>query len=112
MLKNGILLVLGVLVLFIFTARASAKTKIIDVIYLTDGSVVVGKITEIIPNQTVKLKTYVLDNSYQGISFLQEPDKGELKIYPFGQIEKMSKVEVKFRNRTTATVRAALLPSI
>ena len=72
----------------------------------------VGEIIEIIPNQTVKLKTHVLDNSYQGIFFLQEPDEGELKIYPFEQIEKMSKIKVKFRNRTTATVRAALLPSI
>ena len=84
----------------------------LDVIHLTDGGVVVGEIIEIIPNQTVKLKTHVLDNSYQGIFFLQEPDEGELKIYPFEQIEKMSKIKVKFRNRTTATVRAALLPSI
>ena len=33
-------------------------------------------------------------------------------IYPLKQIEEMSIIEVKFRNRTTATVRAALLPSI
>ncbi len=111
MQKTGIL-VLGILVLLMFTANTSVETQMLDVIHLTDGNLVVGEITEIIPNQTVKLKTHVLDNSYQGISFLQEPDKGELKIYPFGQIEKMSKVEVKFRNRTTATVRAALLPSI
>ena len=84
----------------------------LDVIHLTDGGVVVGEIIEIIPNQTVKLKTHVLDNSYQGIFSLQEPDEGELKIYPFEEIEKMSKIKVKFRNRTTATVRAALLPSI
>ena len=38
--------------------------------------------------------------------------RDRLKIYPFEQIEKMSKIKVKFRNRTTATVRAALLPSI
>ena len=56
MLKNGILLVLGVLVLFIFTARGSAKTKIIDVIYLTDGSVVTGKIIEKIPDEIIKIK--------------------------------------------------------
>ena len=112
-MQKTVILILGMLILLMFTANATAATdKRIDVIYLTDGSVVVGEITEIIPNETVKLKTYVLDNSYQGISFLQEPDKGELKIYPFGQIEKMSKVEVKFRNRTMATVRAALLPSI
>ena len=112
-MQKTVILILGMLILLMFTANATAATdKRIDVIYLTDGSVVAGEITEIIPNETVKIKTYVLDNSYQGISFLQEPDKGELKIYPFGQIEKMSKVEVKFRNRTMATVRAALLPSI
>ena len=112
-MQKTVILILGMLILLMFTANATAATdKRVDVIYLTDGSVVVGEITEIIPNETVKIKTYVLDNSYQGISFLQEPDKGELKIYPFGQIEKMSEVEVKFRNRTMATVRAALLPSV
>ena len=111
-MQKTVILVLSVLVLSVFTTKALAKTQMLDVIHLTDGSVVVGEITEIIPNETVKIKTYVLDNSYQGISFLQEPDKGELKIYPFGQIEKMSEVEVKFRNRTMATVRAALLPSV
>ena len=111
-MQKTVILVLSILVLSVFTTKALAKTQMLDVIHLTDGSVVVGEITEIIPNETVKIKTYVLDNSYQGISFLQEPDKGELKIYPFGQIEKMSEVEVKFRNRTMATVRAALLPSV
>ena len=111
-MQKTVILVLSVLVLSLFTTKALAKTQMLDVIHLTDGGVVVGEIIEIIPNQTVKLKTHVLDNSYQGIFFLQEPDEGELKIYPFEQIEKMSKIEVKFRNRTTATVRAALLPSI
>ena len=111
-MQKTVILVLSILILSVFTTKALAKTKMVDVIHLTDGGVVVGEIIEIIPNQTVKLKTHVLDNSYQGIFFLQEPDEGELKIYPFEQIEKMSKIEVKFRNRTTATVRAALLPSI
>ena len=111
-MQKTVILVLSVLVLSLFTTKALAKTQMLDVIHLTDGGVVVGEIIEIIPNQTVKLKTHVLDNSYQGIFFLQEPDEGELKIYPFEQIEKMSKIKVKFRNRTTATVRAALLPSI
>ena len=111
-MQKTVILVLSILVLSVFTTKALAKTKMVDVIHLTDGGVVVGEIIEIIPNQTVKLKTHVLDNSYQGIFFLQEPDEGELKIYPFEQIEKMSKIKVKFRNRTTATVRAALLPSI
>ena len=100
-MQKTVILILGMLILLMFTANATAATdKRIDVIYLTDGSVVVGEITEIIPNETVKLKTYVLDNSYQGISFLQEPDKGELKIYPFGQIEKMSKGK-KGRTKTS-----------
>ena len=111
-MQKTVILVLSVLVLSVFTTKALAKTQMLDVIHLTDGGVVVGEIIEIIPNQTVKLKTHVLDNSYQGIFFLQEPDEGELKIYPFEQIEKMSKIKVKFRNRTTATVRAALLPSV
>ena len=111
-MQKTVILVLSILVLSVFTTKALARTQMLDVIHLTNGSVVVGEIIEIIPNQTVKLKTLVLDNSYQGIFFLQEPDEGELKIYPFEQIEKMSKIEVKFRNRTTATVRAALLPSI
>ena len=111
-MQKTVILVLSILVLSVFTTKALAKTQMLDVIHLTDGGVVVGEIIEIIPNQTVKLKTHVLDNSYQGIFFLQEPDEGELKIYPFEQIEKMSKIKVKFRNRTTATVRAALLPSI
>lgn len=111
-MQKTVILVLSILVLSVFTTKALAKTQMLDVIHLTDGGVVVGEIIEIIPNQTVKLKTHVLDNSYQGIFFLQEPDEGELKIYPFEEIEKMSKIKVKFRNRTTATVRAALLPSI
>lgn len=109
-MQKTVILVLSILVLSVFTTKALAKTQMLDVIHLTDGGVVVGEIIEIIPNQTVKLKTHVLDNSYQGIFSLQEPDEGELKIYPFEEIEKMSKIKVKFRNRTTETVRAALLP--
>ena len=78
--------IINILVLSVFTANVTAKIQMLDVIHLTDGSVVVGKITEIIPNQTVKLKTHVLDNSYQGIFFLQEPDEGELKIYLYAWI--------------------------
>ena len=61
------------LILLMFTANASAATdKRIDVIYLTDGSVVVGEIIEIIPNQTVILQTGVIDNSYRRIFFLKK----------------------------------------
>ena len=35
---------------------------------------------------------------------------GKLITYPFDQIEKIDRVEVEFKNRTTATVRAAVFP--
>ena len=100
MLKNGILLVLGVLVLFIFTARASAKTKIIDVIYLTDGSVVTGKIIEKIPDEIIKIK--ITD----GNKLLKLPYFS----YSVDQIEKMDKVKVEFKSRTVATLFAVVGP--
>ena len=87
MLNNGILLVLGVLVPFIFTARASAKTKIIDVIYLTDGSVVTGKIIEKIPDEIIKIT--------DGDKLLKLPYFS----YSVDQIEKMDKVKVKFKRK-------------
>ena len=114
--------IINILVLSVFTANVTAKIQMLDVIHLTDGSVVVGKITEIIPNKTVILQTDVIDNSYRRFFFLKKRNGEEFlrrlihrkyqMIYPLKQIEKMSIIEVKFRNRTTATVRAALLPSI
>ena len=56
MQKTGIL-VLGILILFVFTTSVLAKTKMIDVIHLTDGSVVTGEIIENIPNESIKIKT-------------------------------------------------------
>ena len=47
--------VLGILIIFVFTISASAKTKMIDVVHLTDGSVVAGEIIETIPNETIKI---------------------------------------------------------
>ena len=64
--------IINVLVLSVFTANVTAKIQMLDVIHLTDGSVVVGKITEIIPNQTVILQTDVIDNSYRRIFFLEK----------------------------------------
>ena len=58
-------IIINILVLSVFTANVTAKIQMLDVIHLTDGSVVVGKITEIIPNQTVILQTDVIDNSYR-----------------------------------------------
>ena len=57
--------IINILVLSVFTANVTAKIQMLDVIHLTDGRVVVGKITEIIPNQTVILQTDVIDNSYR-----------------------------------------------
>ena len=113
-------IIINILVLSVFTANVTAKIQMLDVIHLTDGSVVVGKITEIIPNQTVILQTDVIDNSYRRFFFLKKRNGEEFlrrlihrkyqMIYPLKQIEEMSIIEVKFRNRTTATVRAALFP--
>ena len=107
-MQKTVILVLSILILSVFTTKALAKTKMLDVIHLTDGSVVVGKITEIIPNQTVILQTDVIDNSYRRFFFLKKRNGEEFlrrlihrkyqMIYPLKQIEKMSIIEVKFRN--------------
>ena len=65
-------IIINILVLSVFTANVTAKIQMLDVIHLTDGSVVVGKITEIIPNQTVILQTDVIDNSYRRFFFLKK----------------------------------------
>ena len=74
--------------------NASAEVKVLDVVHLTDGNMVTGEIIETIPKETIKIKT----------------TDGKLITYPFDQIEKIDRVEVEFKNRTTATVRAAVFP--
>ena len=69
--------IINVLVLSMFTANVIAKIQMLDVIHLTDGSVVVGKITEIIPNQNIILQTDVIDNSYRRIFFLKKRNRDE-----------------------------------
>ena len=76
--------------------NASAEVKMLDVVHLTDGNMVTGEIIETIPKETIKIKT----------------TDGKLITYPFDQIEKIDRVEVEFKNRTTATVRAAVFPNI
>ena len=58
-----------------------------DIVYLTDENMVTGEIVEIIPNETIKIKT----------------TDGKLITYPFDQIEKMDQMEVKLKSRTVAT---------
>ena len=94
-MKKTVILIVSILVLFVFTTSTPAKTKMIDVVHLTDGDVVVGEITRKIPNENIKIKT---------------TDGGKLVTYPLDQIEKISKVEVEYKSRTTATVYAALVP--
>ena len=49
------ILVLGVLILFMFTASVPAKAKIIDVVHLKNGSVIQGTVTVI--NESIKIET-------------------------------------------------------
>ena len=84
----------GIVILSVLGSNASAKVKMLDVIHLTDGNMVTGEIIETIPKETIKIKT----------------TDGKLITYPFDQIEKIDRVEVEFKNRTTATVRAAVFP--
>ena len=94
MQKAGIL-ILVILILFVFTTSASAaKIRIIDVIHLTDGSKITGKIIGYTPNDYVKIET--IDN--------------EIKTYRFTQIKKMKVLKVRLnlkpRSRTLATTLA------
>ena len=93
MQKTGFL-ISAILILLMFTTTTSAKVKMIGVVHLADGSIVTGEIIEPIPNETIKIKTI----------------DGHLITYPFEQVEKISRVEVEYKNRTTATVCAAIVP--
>ncbi len=76
---------------FISTCLFSQETK--DIVYLKNGSVIKGEITEMIPNEHIKIKTA----------------DGSLFVYSFTEIEKTEKQEiaptfrnVKGKNVTTA----------
>ena len=84
----------GIVILSVLGSNASAKVKMLDVVHLTDGNMVTGEIIETIPKETIKIKT----------------TDGKLITYPLDQIEKMTRVEVKLKSRTVATVLAALGP--
>ena len=69
------ILVLGVLILFMFTASVPAKAKIIDVVHLKNGSVIQGTVTVI--NESIKIET----------------DDGSTFIVEMSAVDKIKKVE-------------------
>ena len=72
--------------IFLFTLAFSQES--IDVVYLKNGSIIKGEITEMIPNDHIKIKT----------------EGGNIFVYTFDEIEKMEKETSKgsspFRNVT------------
>ena len=88
--------ILCVVILLVLGSNAFAKVKMLDIVYLTDENMVTGEIVEIIPNETIKIKT----------------TDGKLRTHPFDQIEKIDQVEVKLKSRTVATALAAAFPTI
>ncbi len=93
-MQKAEVLILGVLILLLSTTSTSAKVKMIDVVHLEDGSIATGEIIATTPNKTIKIKSI----------------DGPLITYSFNQIEKIDRVEVEFKNRTTATVCATIVP--
>ena len=77
MQKNAILLVLGVLILFMFTAGVPAKTKMIDVVHLKNGSIIKGVVIETIPNESIKIET----------------DDGSISIIEISEVDKIKKIQ-------------------
>ena len=68
-----------ILILFAFAVVAvmqtMAQTSMIDVVYLKNGSVIRGIITEQTPNESLKIKT----------------SDGNLFVYQMGDVERISK---------------------
>ena len=77
MQKNAILLVLGVLILFMFTAGVPAKTKMIDVVHLKNGNIIKGVVIETIPNESIKIET----------------DDGSISIIEISEVDKIKKIQ-------------------
>ena len=83
-MQKTVILVLSILVLSVFTTKALAKTQMVDVIHLTDGSVVVGKIIENIPDESIKIETK--EKSWtkdQSISIIEMSDVDKIKKIQF-----------------------------
>ena len=96
MQKTGFL-VLGMLILLVFTAHASAKTKMINVVHLKNGSVIQGMVIEMVPNETIKIETA----------------DGSIFVYEMNEVEKMTTIEklnktlnqpIILKNRVLSTV--------
>ena len=49
-MQKKAILILGALILFVFTTSVSAKVQMIDMVHLTDGSII-GKIIKDIPKK-------------------------------------------------------------
>ena len=62
-----------------------AQTEMVDVLYLKNGSIINGKITEMVPNQTIKIKTA----------------DGSLFVFKMEEVEKVS-TEEKVAQKPTA----------
>ena len=90
-MQQIVILILTLLILLVSNTDTLAKVKMLDVVHLTDGNMVTG---EIIPKETIKIET----------------TDGKLITYPLDQIEKKTRVEVEFKSRTSATIRAAVFP--
>ena len=85
-MKQISILVLGVLILFMFTAGVPAKAKIIDVVHLKNGSVIQGTVTVI--NESIKIET----------------DDGSTFIVEMSKVDKIKKIEfIKPKNPLVAT---------
>ena len=93
-MQKIVILILTLLILLVSNTDTLAKVKMLDVVHLTDGNTVTGEIIEIIPKETIKIET----------------TDGKLITYPLDQIEKKTRVEVEFKSRTSATIRAAVFP--
>jgi len=93
-MQEAVILILTLLILLVSNTDTLAKVKMLDVVHLTDGNTVTGEIIEIIPKETIKIET----------------TDGKLITYPLDQIEKKTRVEVEFKSRTSATIRAAVFP--
>ena len=56
-MQKTVILILTLLILLVSNTDTLAKVKMLDVVHLTDGNMVTGEIIEIIPKETIKIKT-------------------------------------------------------
>ena len=75
-MQKTVILVLSVLVLLLFPTNTPAKTKMVDVVHLKNGSVTKGEVVQMTPNKTIKIETA----------------DGSIFVYELNEVEKMTKV--------------------